>query len=137
MRFTVAATFVFMSMQAANAQTFCRADRIHVCEGCSSSHNWVVVKSTVQRPQIPGGNAPPNFCRITFGGLGAIHKPIQIVRKPSLGEAAPSGRYAVDYRSKVAGTDTVTFVLSWIHAGTGREATGTVTMNIQVVDAPF
>jgi hypothetical protein len=137
MRLVAAAAFVVMGIQTASAQTFCRADRIHVCDGCSSSHNWVVVKSTVPRPQIPGGNTPPNFCRLVFGGLGAMYKPIQIVQKPSLGEAAPSRRHGVDYRSKIAGTDVVTFVLSWIHPTTGRPASGTVTMNIRVVDAPF
>ncbi|WP_210247629.1 hypothetical protein [Salinarimonas soli] len=95
------------------------------------------MKSTVPRPIIPGATRAPDFCRISLVGLGAMHKPIQIVQKPRLGEAAPSGRYSIDYRSKVAGTDTLTFVLSWIHASTGREATGTVTMNIQVVDAPL
>lgn len=124
------------TVSAAEAQTYCRNDRIRVCDGCDATFNWYVVASTVPRPAVPGRRPASGFCAILFQGLGTLYRPIEIIRRPALGEVRV-GRYGVGYRSARTGQDALTFRLHWLHPHTGRPTAGTVTMMVQVRDRPL
>jgi len=117
---------------AAEAQTFCRTDRIQLCPGCEATFNWYVVL----RPAAPGAKSAP-FCGINFNGLSTFSRPIEITQKPTLGVARTVGFNAIEYVPKKVGQDTLTFVLHGNEAMTGKPIRSTATMKIHVLDKPM
>jgi len=122
---------------AAEAQTFCRFDPVTLCNGCEVTFNWYVVASTVPRPVPTGEKSAPDFCSMTFEGIGTYTKPIEIIRKPTLGEAKVAGVHHVLYRSKKVGQDTLTFVLHKNSGLNGQPYQTTVTLKVHVLDKPM
>jgi hypothetical protein len=66
--------------------------------------DWFVVNYKARTPQLPGQTKPTTSCSINFNSVGGIHRPIEIVTKPKLGEAKTSYG-TLYYRSARNGED--------------------------------
>ncbi len=118
------------------AQQFCRTPGFKYVEGQPTTATMKVVSSTVARPtQIPG-KTPVNFCNLAFRSGSPFYKPISVTQKPSRGEVA-HGRYSIQYRSNKVGSDTFSFILHHIDPLNNKILDTPVTVNVEVVAAPF
>ena len=66
--------------------------------------DWFVVNSKARTPQMPGQTKPTTSCSITFNSVGGMHRPIEIITRPKLGEAKTSYG-TLYYRSAKNGED--------------------------------
>jgi hypothetical protein len=95
-----------------------------------------VVVSTVARPSEIPGKQPVNFCSLAFNSKSPFYKPITVTTKPTRGEIG-HGSYSVRYRSKNVGPDTFSFVIHHMNPINNQIQDTPVTVNVEVVSAPF
>ena len=97
--------------------------------------DWFVVNSAVRKPQLPGQTKPSTGCTVVFNSVGGMYRPIELVTKPTLGEAK-TGYNTLHYRSAKNGDD---FVAVRMHevGRTGSLETRLFQYRIHVVDRPL
>lgn len=121
---------------AASAQTFCSSPPFQYMPGQPVTASMKVVASTVARPSEIPGKTPVNFCSLAFRSRHPFYKPISVTTKPQRGEIQ-HGSYSVRYRSKNVGPDTFTFVIHHMDPINNAIRDTPVTVNVEVVAAPF
>ena len=120
----------------AYAQQFCGVPPFKYVEGQPVSATMKVVVSTAARPSVIPGREPINFCNLAFRSDSPFYKPITVNSKPSRGEVA-YGSYSIRYRSNKVGNDEFSFVLHHMNPLNNQILDTPVTVNVEVVPAPF
>jgi hypothetical protein len=120
----------------ASAQTYCQVPNFRYIAGQPVEARMRTVIASVQRTSKIPGAQPGNWCNLSFNSGMPFYKPIEVVRKPASGEVS-NGRYSIRYRSNKAGTDSFMFKLNQIDGRNNMPRETVVTVNVEVVPAPF
>jgi hypothetical protein len=132
-----AAAFAFALVPlGASAQTFCKVQSSNYVPGQPISTTIKTVVSTVPRPSNIPGRAPSNWCNLAFNSNNPFYKPIEVTKRPTLGEVA-HGAYSIRYRSNKVGADSFTFILHQLDARSNAMRDTPVTVTVEVTPAPF
>jgi len=115
--------------------TYCQSSGTHVHNGGHYEATWTVVHPKARRVQMPGQTKGTTWCSISYSSVGAMYRPIEIIKPPKNGKAMVSSTYRVSYQAAKMGPDELTIRIYWI--GTGDLRTATVRYNIQVIDRPL
>ena len=128
--------FCLLAPAAASAQTYCQVPHFRYIPGQPAEARMKTVVAGVQRTSKVPGAQPTNWCNLSFNSGMPFYKPIEIVRKPASGELA-HGRYSTRYRSTRPGTDSFVFRLNQIDGRNNAPRETLITVNVEVVAAPF
>ena len=115
--------------------TYCQSSGAHVHDGGHYEATWTVVHPNARRVQMPGQTKPTTWCSVAYSSVGAMYRPIEIIKPPKNGKAMVSSTYRVSYQASKMGPDELTIKIYWI--GRGELRTATVRYNIQVIDHPL
>jgi hypothetical protein len=103
--------------------------------GTERTFDWFIVNDKVRTPQLKGATRPSSGCRISFNAVGGMHRPIEVVTRPKLGEITTTYNTLL-YRSTKNGEDLVT--IRYHRLGrTGGAESAVVHYRIHVVDKPL
>lgn len=127
-----------LSLSTGSAQArdiYCDVKGGRLPDGAERTDDWYVVNSTVRKPQLPGQTKASPICGITFNSVGGMHRPIEMIAKPKLGQAQTTYN-RVTYSSAKSGEDSLT--IKFHHLGrTGGIQSAIVHFRIHVVDRPL
>ena len=81
----VAAFALALVPLGASAQTFCKVQSSNYVPGQPISTTIKTVVSTVSRPSNIPGRTRSNWCNLSFNSNNQFYKPIEVTKKPALG----------------------------------------------------
>jgi hypothetical protein len=116
------------------AEIYCNSQGGTFPEGTNLTREWYVTAATARKPQLGQAKATTS-CSINFSTLSGMHKPIEIVAKPTLGQATTT-LTKIFYKPAKTGEDSITVRFQYI-GRTGRLQTSMGTYRIHVVDRPL
>jgi len=119
-----------------HAQSFCKVDHFIYVPGQAVETTMKTVVASVKRTSAVPGAQPWNWCNLHFQSNNPFYKPIEVTKKPAMGEVA-HGSYSIRYRSNKAGKDSFVFMLHQSDARTNAVRATPVTVRVEVVEAPF
>jgi hypothetical protein len=128
---------LLISGSAWSGEIYCESNHTHPYNGGEFHSKWYVVNSSVRKAQLPGQKKPSTACYVSWSSVGAMYRPIEIIEKPKLGQAAVFRTYTVGYRSAKNGQDSFAYRLHWVDARTGKLSSAVIRVDIQVVDKPL
>jgi hypothetical protein len=135
-KWIVLAALLATTEVAWSLETYCDSDSVRLYNGGHFEKKWSVTHATARRVQLPGQKEPTKWCSISFGSVGGMYRPIEIVQPPKVGQAKVTNTYRVLYQSAKPGPDELTIKVHWI-GRTGALQEATVHYSIQVVDKPL
>ena len=77
---------------AANAEAgkvYCDMKGGSMPDGTERTRLWMVVNSTVRKPQLPGQTKTTGYCSITYRSFGGMHRPIEIIPRRNWAKRSP------------------------------------------------
>jgi hypothetical protein len=116
-------------------ETYCNVRGGSLSAGVEFTHDWYVVNYKVRKPQLPGQTKPSTVCGINFNSVGGMHRPIEILVRPKLGEIKTTYN-SVAYRSAKNGEDFMSIRFHRL-GRTGSPESSVLNLRIHVVDRPL
>lgn len=129
----ITAAFFALGVSGASATDYCWAERVSLCNGCSTTLSWKVTNANVPRVLIPGNDKTRKTCVVNWRSLGG-NQQMKILTPPKYGKATIRS-YSVLFTSTRSGRDTFVVENSWL-SPTGETWRGTVTYVVDVIDDP-
>jgi hypothetical protein len=124
---------VFLAPQA-SAETYCRGDQMTIYDGGDFQSSWTVTVATVRKPSLPWQKKAFPGC--TFNGrfVGGMHRPPEIIEKPTLGRAYIGHPYQLIYEASRTGQDRVGVRIHWLSFNSGKPESAVIHLNVNVID---
>jgi|EndMetStandDraft_8_1072994.scaffolds.fasta_scaffold323423_2 hypothetical protein len=131
----LAGTALLISSPATALETYCNSTNVRTHDRGHFEAKWWVVHPSARRTQMPGQTKPTTTCSISYASVGAMYRPIEIIKPPKNGRAEIRNTYVLAYSPTKLGPDEVTIKIYWDKRGQLAEAT--VRYLIDVVDKPL
>jgi hypothetical protein len=135
MKWMIAAAGVILSATASHAQIYCSANNTTYYGGADLTVNWTVTAAPFRKPVLPGSTRPTTSCSYSFNSLGGLHRPPELLVKPTLGRVGNPVRYRITYRADRPGKDTFKVRVHFLRGSTPQSTT--YTFNVTVIDRPI
>jgi len=126
-----------MTTSAGAMEVYCQSTPTRVHNGGHYESQWTIVHPKARRTQLPGQSKPSTTCSVSYSSVGAMYRPIEIIKAPRNGQARVVHTYSVYYTPAKMGPDELTIKIYWVGQQGGDLRAATVRYSIQVVDRPL